>query len=115
MAAGANGIMHRFYVIELSINQLDKNNPQNASLFRDDVCDNRPIFGNEFGKIYIRRNGYVRSVWGKELSNLKQVTYLKEAPIPKLEELPKTNKSANTKTNTDDEDTDFFSFDSDSM
>ena len=102
MAAGANGIMHRFYVIELSINQLDKNNPQNASLFRDDVCDNRPIFGNEFGKIYIRRNGYVRRVWGKELSNLKQVTYLKESPIPKLEELPKTNKSANTKTNTDD-------------
>ena len=75
MAAGANGFMHRFYVIELTINQWDKNNPKNANLVRDDVCDKRPIFANEFGKIFIRRNGYVREVFEKHLGNLKQVTY----------------------------------------
>ena len=112
MAAGANGFMHRFYVIELSINQWDKSNPQNANLVHADVCDQRPIFGNEFGKIYIRRNGYVETVSGEDLVTLKKVTYLKEVPILMLEELPE-NKT-NAKTNTDDEDTEYFSFDSDS-
>lgn len=115
MAAGANGFMHRFYVIELTINQWDKNNPKNANLVRDDVCDKRPIFANEFGKIFIRRNGYVREVFEKHLGNLKQVTY-SGVPNPKLEELPKTNMNTITTRDTDDDDenTEFFSYDSDS-
>ena len=106
MSACANGFLHRFYIIELTINQWDKNNPLNSDLVRDDVCDKRPIFENEFRKIYIRRNGYVCEVYGKNLAKLKSDTYLKEMPIPTLEIMSKINMT------TDDEDTEYFSYDS---
>ena len=57
---------------------------------------------------FLRRNAYTWGVYGENVAKLKQVTYLKEAPIPKFEELLKTN------TETDDEDTEYFSLDSDS-
>ena len=90
LSAQANGYMHRFYVIELSINKWDKNDSLNASLVRDDVCDKRPIFANEFGKIYIRRNGYVWKITsGEDLANLKNYSYIKKTQqLPCLGALP---------------------------
>ena len=68
---------------------------------------NRPIFANEFGKIYIRRNGYMEKVWEENLTKLKNDSYLMEAPILKLEETPKNNMT------NDDYDTEYFSYESD--
>jgi len=107
LAAFRNGILYRFYIIEVTFNQWDKDNPQNASLIRDDVCDKRPIFANEFGKIYIRRNGYMEKVWEENLTKLKNDSYLMEVPILKLEETPKNNMT------NDDYDTEYFSYESD--
>ena len=100
MSAQANGFMHRFYIIELQINQWDENDPRNSELVYDEVCDKRPIYENEFRKIYIRRNGYIRELYGKNVTKLKNDTYLKKMSIPKLE------------MNTDDDDTEYFSYDS---
>jgi len=63
IAAFSHGILQRFYVIEIVINQWDKNNPQNASLIREDVCDKRlpsimhtPFYG--LSKPEFRNNSY---------------------------------------------------------
>jgi len=107
IAAFSHGILQRFYVIEIVINQWDKNNPQNASLIREDVCDKRPIFANEFGKVYIRRNGYVEKVRKENLRKLENDSYLDEETIPKIEQFN------NTYDKEDDNDTEYFSYESD--
>ena len=109
-SASANGFIHRFYVIELSINAWDKKNPKNASLVRTDVCDQRPIFANECEKIFIRRNGYINQVSLKNLAKLKRDSYLKDFQIISHEQL-KENK---TKNEEEEEETDYFSCDNDS-
>ena len=59
------------------MNAWDKNDPRNADLIRHDVCDLRPIFANEFDKIYIRRNAYVRKIsFENDLEKLKNGSYL---------------------------------------
>ena len=107
-AASANGFMHRFYVIELSINQWDKNDPLNAGLVNFDVCDQRPIYANECSKVYIRRNGYVWEIRsGKNMANLKKHSYIKEIQQPPcLEMLPQPNFE------NEDEETEYFSYES---
>ena len=100
-----NGFLQRFYVIELTINAWDKNDPRNADLIRHDVCDLRPIFANEFDKIYIRRNAYVRKIsFENDLEKLKNGSYLEGTEIPSLEQI---------QTESDNEDTEYFSFESD--
>ena len=100
--------MHRFYVIELSINQWDKNDPLNAGLVNFGVCDQRPIYANECSKVYIRRNGYVWEIRsGKNMANLKKHSYIKEIQQPPcLEMLPQPNFE------NEDEETEYFSYES---
>jgi len=75
-AACANGIIHRFYIIELTFNAWNKDDPRNRGLLRDDVFEKRPIFANETGKVYIRRNGYTIPVLGsKDMLTLKSTDF----------------------------------------
>ena len=107
-AASANGFMQRFYVIELSINQWDKHDPLNAGLVNHDVCDQRPIYTNECGKVYIRRNGYVwKIISGEDLANLKNHSYIKET-----QQLPRLGALLQTNLDHEDQDTEYFSYDS---
>lgn len=108
LSAFGNGVLHRFYVIELSINKWDQNDPRNTGLINQDVCDQRPIFANEFGKIYIRRNGYVRKIMsGEDLANLKKYSYINDTQnLQDLGLLPQNNSDS------EDEDTEYFSYDS---
>ena len=91
------------------------NDHRNADLICHDVCDQRPIFANEFDKIYIRRNGYVQTVLpGKDLENLKSDSYL-YGPLISIE----TNKTKSedekinkTKSEEEETETEYFSCES---
>lgn len=101
-----NGYLQRFYVIELTINAWNINDSRNSDLIHTDVCDHRPIFANEYGKIYIRRNGYVCKILSDcDLKKLKNDSYLKMAENPSLEQI---------KSDSESKDTEYFSFESDS-
>ena len=74
------------------------------------MCDQRPIFANECDKTFIRRNGYIKQVSKENLAKLKRNSYL---PLKDLQ-IISDEKLKENETKNEDEDTDFFSYDSDS-
>lgn len=72
LAACSHGILHRFYVIEVSFHAWNQDDPKNAKIIRKDVIHGRPIFANECGEIYIRRNGHNLKAEKKDLEVLKK-------------------------------------------
>lgn len=83
LAACTYGFIHRFYVIELHFNPWNKDDPRNAKLIRKDtIGDQRPIFANEHGKVYIRRNGYTTPVNEKDIGSLKKTCFQKGQGLP---------------------------------
>ena len=109
LAACANGFVLRFYIIELTFNAWDKNDPRNSCLLRDDVRDQRPIFTNEVGKVYVRRNGYTPCVNGtEEMLRLRSTDFHQVS-----EKLPVDMQNLARSSSDDDSDSDeFFSYES---
>ena len=65
LALCANGLIPRFYVIELSLTGW---NPK--------ISKTCPIFANEYKRVYIRRNGYVEAVTNaSDIESLKQTDF----------------------------------------
>ena len=65
LAICANGSIPRFYVIEITLAAWD---PMEDTI--------RPIFKNEYNKIYVRRNGYVEHIeTDKEIKALKNTNF----------------------------------------
>ena len=51
------GVMHRFYVVEIEFKAWDPLDARNKGLVFPEVPSMNPIFQNEEGKCYLRRNG----------------------------------------------------------
>ncbi len=68
MAASAHGIIHRFYVIELTIRP----------------SENKQVFANEFGKYYIRKNGYTTMIGKDSLQSMKKSSPVAKVGRPKI-------------------------------
>ena len=89
LAICANGSLPRFFVIEITLAAWDP--------IQDTT---RPIFRNEYKKIYVRRNGYVQQIEGKaEIEALKNTNF--------------NTKAENYVSLFEVSDTDFYSYDED--
>ena len=91
LALCANGLIPRFYVIELTLAPW---NPKTKKV--------RPIFANEYKKVYIRRNGFVETV-----TNRTDIEILKKT---NLQYRDSSDKYVDLFEVSDD---DFFSYDED--
>jgi len=89
LAICANGSIPRFFVIEITLAAWDP--------IQDTI---RPIFKNEYNKIYVRRNGYVQQIEDKaEIEALKNTNF--------------NTKAENYVSLFEVSDTDFYSYDED--
>ena len=89
LAICANGSLPRFFVIEITLAAWDP--------IQDTT---RPIFRNEYNKIYVRRNGYVQQIEDKaEIEALKNTNF--------------NTKAENYVSLFEVSDTDFYSYDED--
>jgi hypothetical protein len=71
LALCANGLIPRFYVLEIKFEAWNKDDPRNATLIRPDVWDGRPLFVNECGKMALRRCGLTVKVRKHQMEALK--------------------------------------------
>ena len=114
-------------MIEVIIQEWNPNDIRNAKHRNKDSIDQRPIYANEYGKTYIRHNGYTSKVSKLEIYDLKRTCFSNKSDFISLNFLTENKEKSKMKQKSvgkmvdkqeekvaviDDSDTDYFSYDS---